>query len=265
MTFRTALAFASVSFFSVACDDTQADMTAQADREATAARMAEPGSLADFPVLEDDIWPDNPDEAAIQQLVLDGREVVEVGFLAQVNAFGDPTLYVYDAADFPNAACAKPFSGRSVPDFAPGDATANDPVEVPLLRLRYQAKTGDWSGETVTFVDTGTEVSFEDRVSGLVQVHAEEVPRAVGEALVLDVTFMELPSIFSEESPALSTQNPGQPWVGPTGFIEGPVPGLHLGEALPFATGQARDYALNGGRTWAELSVDLDVDCASGH
>ncbi len=263
MTFRTALAFASVSFLSIACDDNQTEAMARADAngDTHAERMAEPGGLADLPVLDEDIWPEIPEADVAQELLLDGREVEEVGFIAQVNRFGDPTLFVYDAADFPNAACGKDFNGRSVPDFAPGEANPNNPVEVPLLRLRYQTKTGGWTGETVTLVDHGSTVSIEDAVGGVVKVYEAEVPRTVGEALLLEVTFMELPSIFTEKEPSLSTGNPGQPWVGPTELIEGPVPGLHIGEALPFAVGQARDYELNGGRTWADLSVDLDVAC----
>ena len=264
MTLRTALLFASASLLAVACDETQTEAASRAEGASSTARMGESLINEDLPVLGGEDWGGGQDGELVQDFLLDGRAVEEVGFLAQLNLFGDPTLYVYDAAAFPDAACAKRFSQRTVPDFAPGEGSANSPVEVPVLRLRYQSKTGDWTGETVTLVDTGTAVSAEDAVGGVVQIHEAEVPQAVGEALVLDVTFMELPSIFSPDTPELTSRSPEQPWAGPTDLVEGPVPGLHAGERLPFTQGPARDWELNGGRTWADLSVDLDVTCALG-
>ena len=263
MTLRSAFFFASASLLAVACDEAETNAVSRSEGASSTARMGDSLLNEDLPVFGGEDWGGGQDHEVEQTLLLDGREVEDVGFLAQLNPFGDPTLYVYDAAAFPDAACAKGFSRRSVPDFAPGEGTANSPVEVPVLRLRYQSKTGDWTGETVTLVDNGSVVSAEDAVGGVVEVHETEVPQAVGETLVLEVTFMEIPSVFFPDTPPLADRNPGQPWVGPTDLIEGPVPGLGLGEDLAFAEGPARDYELNGGRTWADLSVDLDVTCSS--
>ena len=252
MTFRTALAFASVSLFSVACDDNQTANGMRGDQESSTARMSEPGDFDDLPVFDGGNWGGNDEDEIVQELLLDGEEVDEVGFLAQMNPFGDPVLYVYDAAAFPNAGCAKGIGSRSVPEFAPGEASANDPVEVPMLRVRYQSKTGDWIGESLTWVDNGTTVTFEDQVSGLIQIHEQEVPQAVGETLVLDLTFMALPIFSGPSAPE---------------FADGLTTPLHrsiLGAELSHA--DAQDWRLEEppGSTWAELSVDLDVACASG-
>lgn len=252
MTFRTALVFASASLLSVACDDAQDSARSAGERDASAARMAEPGGIEDLPVFENENWRGAEDDEIAQELLLDGREIEDVGFLAQMNPFGDPILYVYDAADFPSAGCAKGLGDRSIPEFAPGEATVNNPIEVPVLRLRYQSKTGDWTGEAVTLVDDGDTATFEDRVTGLVVVHEQEVPRAVGETLILDVTYTSLP-VFDRAEPRSISEDRYRP-----------LPHRFVGDALSSA--DAQDWRLPSPPTFtfADLSVDLDVNCTAG-